>query len=930
MKRLILLLSFLMMVGCIIAQPTSGKCGKNVTWTLQDDGTLVISGAGDTYDYSKKPQNSPFVKNGIVDRIRVVDLTRFHTDGHLSDNLFYRCKYVELVMLSEEQLLSLNTSLFNDSHQLKKVIVCCTINPSKNNYRIMTNNLPNRKDSLFPGATSYFISKTSDKFHKKLSPIEKFPTIEDFNNIKERKIFNGLNSGKCLYQKTTPFYWNGEWCLESFMQFNWSNKNWLKGKFEVREKKLKNLKWGGERYFWGTAKIIEYHWNNAPRKGDCYIGSIKGSQYHMQETHDWSFSKKDYSDFYAEGYGEYHWANGDWYMGDWVNGKREGYGEMYWKRIGKYGSTWYDTYYGEWHNDKMIGFGKEKTYHYEYAGPYKNEKFHGRGVFHKIVDGGAPIFYGDFVQGKNMGKGIEIDWGYIQNKDYGNGTIIDSNFNIIVRYGLWDDFVYKGHPETITLQDFLDAPNMRDFISDFPTATIPFSIIAKFHIEREINEWQKKGEFETTAEWQSRVTEATRQQKINELLIQLQDLYLESTAKKIQHHLKLGAYDADHQTYIITDSIYENQFAPMIVSLDNNITPQAFKASWDKIIPVPTYFLNGNNIDIWEMDFMLYDEINNDYKRVAHYQKAANLIYNNLNINYQFAPIAIPQGEQMNGNGNVTTVDVSIGKPNPELTFPSSDVDINIPVVNKKNNNTFVFIIANENYSAVANVPFALNDGNAFKEYCVKTLGVNENRVTYYKDATFGQMTECVELIKQKAKVYKGDATIIFYYAGHAFPDGASQARHLLPVDGNSRIPSTTYSLKNLYSELGDLPVKKVICFIDACFSGATRDDGMLMADRGVVLQRAEVPQGNLVVFTAADSIGTAHQYSDKSHGMFTYFLLKKLQDTKGDVSLKDLSDYVIDNVRKTSIDVNMKLQNPIIKISPAMRNEWQDIKLNE
>ena len=30
---------------------SSGKCGKNLTWTLDNNGTLTISGKGDMYDY---------------------------------------------------------------------------------------------------------------------------------------------------------------------------------------------------------------------------------------------------------------------------------------------------------------------------------------------------------------------------------------------------------------------------------------------------------------------------------------------------------------------------------------------------------------------------------------------------------------------------------------------------------------------------------------------------------------------------------------------------------------------------------------------------------------------------------------------------------------------------------------------------------------
>ena len=69
-----------------------------------------------------------------------------------------------------------------------------------------------------------------------------------------------------------------------------------------------------------------------------------------------------------------------------------------------------------------------------------------------------------------------------------------------------------------------------------------------------------------------------------------------------------------------------------------------------------------------------------------------------------------------------------------------SDVDENIPVSAVKNPNTFVLIIANEHYSQVASVPFALNDGNIFREYCIKTLGIGEKHIKYLSDATGNQI----------------------------------------------------------------------------------------------------------------------------------------------------------------------------------------------
>ena len=113
-----------------------------------------------------------------------------------------------------------------------------------------------------------------------------------------------------------------------------------------------------------------------------------------------------------------------------------------------------------------------------------------------------------------------------------------------------------------------------------------------------------------------------------------------------------------------------------------------------------------------------------------------------------------------------------------------SDVDQNIPTGKLMRTHTFALIIANENYMEVANVPNALNDGQIFKEYCQKTLGIPESNIRYIPDATLNRMKRQLSWITQVMEAYKGDANIIFYYAGHGIPDESNQSSYLLPVDG--------------------------------------------------------------------------------------------------------------------------------------------------
>jgi hypothetical protein len=83
-----------------------------------------------------------------------------------------------------------------------------------------------------------------------------------------------------------------------------------------------------------------------------------------------------------------------------------------------------------------------------------------------------------------------------------------------------------------------------------------------------------------------------------------------------------------------------------------------------------------------------------------------------------------------------------------------------------------------------------------------------------------------------------------------------------------------------------------------------------------------------MIVFTAATNDETAYPYREKGHGMFTYFLLKKLQESKGNVTLGELGDYIATNVKRQSIVVNNKSQTPTVIPSPALSGGWENRKL--
>ena len=319
--------------------------------------------------------------------------------------------------------------------------------------------------------------------------------------------------------------------------------------------------------------------------------------------------------------------------------------------------------------------------------------------------------------------------------------------------------------------------------------------------------------------------------------------------------------------------------------------------------------------------------LRNDIKMGTDVFKDCPYTYEQYANNTISLPPIMPQN-QISENTPIKKVS-SVGETTTPPVPKHSSIDINIPSGIRDNDNTFAIIIANENYQEEAKVEFALNDGEIFQQYCQKVLGLPNDNIHFRKDATLNNIRRELDWIRKVANAYEGTARIIVYYAGHGIPDEKTGAGYLLPVDGSGSTLSTGYSLSELYKMLGDLPAKDVIVFIDACFSGSKRGEGMLASARGVAIKaKPSVPKGKMVIFSAAQGDETAYPLKDEKHGMFTYYILKKLRETKGDVPLQDLSDYVITQVKRKSIVANGKSQTPTVNASPALGNRWKQIKL--
>lgn len=267
-----------------------------------------------------------------------------------------------------------------------------------------------------------------------------------------------------------------------------------------------------------------------------------------------------------------------------------------------------------------------------------------------------------------------------------------------------------------------------------------------------------------------------------------------------------------------------------------------------------------------------------------------------------------------------------------EIASLSSKVDKNIPYNPNKNPNRIALVIGNEDYSrtlnAEVNVEYARNDAEIFKQYALQTLGVTERNMHFLQDATAGQMQREIDLVTLILKKLGDKGELIFYYAGHGFPDQVTKIPYIIPVDVDATDLSSAIKLSDIYKKFGNTGAARVTVFLDACFTGGGRNQGLLAARSVAIKPKKEMISGNMVVFSATTDKQPALPYKSEKHGMFTFFLLDKIQQTAGDVSYGELSKYVKDKVGLESLEVNGIPQDPEVNTSSAASDSWKEWKL--
>jgi hypothetical protein len=264
-------------------------------------------------------------------------------------------------------------------------------------------------------------------------------------------------------------------------------------------------------------------------------------------------------------------------------------------------------------------------------------------------------------------------------------------------------------------------------------------------------------------------------------------------------------------------------------------------------------------------------------------------------------------------------------------TSVMSEVDFDIPRSSGEFKNAHIYVLAfgNEKYAGNQNVPFAEKDALIFTQYCIHTFNIPAENIICRLNATGNQMKQALRDLTRRAKQDPSrQAEIIIYYSGHGIisKDKYGMAddefdQYLLPVDVAGADASLSLSRKDIYAALNETPFKRASIFLDAC---------NVKGDRAVAkVARAEW-NGHVFVFASSLPNQTSGTYDEKGHGMFTYFLLKTIQDRKGKISYHDLAEEVTKAVEWQSEGVADKKQSPEVIASPQAGEGWKKWKFPE
>ena len=416
---------------------------------------------------------------------------------------------------------------------------------------------------------------------------------------------------------------------------------------------------------------------------------------------------------------------------------------------------------------------------------------------------------------------------------------------------------------------------------------VPITAKIENYVRTQVQEWQKRGKYEKTTEYQQRVNPASRQQKIQDFT---QDAIDFLANKQIHWDVLKSDYDPDNETFRLTfkdmSPIYVNVPTGEAPTFDQNIKALQFKN--------PHFTLANDEFAL------LHLEIQNPANGRSYAFDSQQLIAfnpNQLNLDLGDIELDVPNYAQINtpNNNNNST---------PNTRRGISEVDYQLPKTRMNNPDAIAVVIGNSNYQKTKNVNFAINDARSMRNYLLDVMGFKPGNIIHMENASYTDF-KLVFGSKEdpQGKLYNmikpGKSEVFIFYSGHGAPGLKDQRAYFVPVECDPQyVHITGYSADIFYDNLAKLPASSIVVALDACFSGENIYENIspiVIKSKGAL----GLKNGALIASSQADQVSS--WYNEKAHGMFTYFFLKAIHEKNGDanhdnqLTLEEVYNYIAD-----------------------------------